>query len=214
MTNIAGKTISECFLFASKVGIEVNAMIDTLVNLFSDALKGDILPCKLAGKTRNHCANDKSGRVTLHEAYSFPLTKKGHRKEKMYIGFQVSMAGENIAFLDNPEPLVYVFCWSDPVDFDYLSISFPASEDDYTEFEVIDDRLIIWGSLDDEWDKREWAYAVKLTALNTPDDLTQYIVKPATTLLSATRSESAIFTEWLDKVIVRLPKKENLLKSM
>ena len=130
------------------------------------------------------------------------------------MGYQISLLGDGIKISDNAEPLLHVFCWKNPVKFDqdewYAGFPFEETKDD--PFEVVDSRLCVWGGREaTDWSTRSWMYSLRLTALNSPDDLKKYIVEPALALLKGMDVATALPDRWLEGLLFRYPAKEHLL---
>lgn len=194
---VDGAALASCFKVVSSFASEIEAMSDSLVNLFTEAIseKNSKLPCALSDKRFSYddCADD-SGWVCTDIAYSLPLKNIDKRSKKTlaYLGFQISMTGMGIAAPGNHEPLVHVFLWEVPVDFNESYMEFPLENDD--EIQVCDELLIEWISEEksDKWSDRQWLFSLRLTSLNSSEDLKRCIVEPALALLRGDSVLSAL----------------------
>lgn len=194
MTNkVDGAALASCFKVVASCGKEIQALSDTLNNLITEAISSNReLPCVLNNERVNYqdCMDDSSGWVYTDIAYSFPLKRlgKGQQKTSAYLGYQISMMGDGIAAPGNDEPLIHVFLWAAPVDFDEYYMGYPIDKD--AESRVLDERLIMWNSENPEkWPSHHWVFSLHLTSLNSSEDLERCVVKPALALL---RGESVL----------------------
>lgn len=214
MTTIQGKTISECFELVSRVNVELEGLRDTLSNLLTLSLEADkAIPCRIASKevaSDERC--DDSGWVYTDFAWNLPLkaSGKGASKAQQYFGYQISMAGNGIAVPGYSEPLLHVFCWGAPIDFKQGAyVGFPLEE---TDCDIVEGRLLVWGGLEViDWNKRSWVYSLRLTMLNSSDDLKKYVVTPSLVLLKGADAVSALPDHLFDSVLVRYPAREKIL---
>lgn len=213
MTMIDGETVADCFALVARYGTELEALEETLENLISEQLKADkeSLPCVLAGEVEwgNRCSKH-GGWVCTDEAGSIPLKSKGKGKSSIekYLGFQISMTGNGINIPGNKEPLLHVFNFDAPVNFeDNFLIGFPFTSVDFSEdpYKILDERLISWGKRDGIWNEQEWVYSLHLMSINSIDDLKKYIVTPALALLKGGNIRDALPDEWLGKTLIRYP---------
>lgn len=207
MTMIDGKTVADCFALVARYGIELNALHETLENLLSEQLTIEkSLPCVLVGNTENKDRFDDSGWVANDQACSIPLksTGKGNKSIEKYLGFQISMTGDGINILGNEEPLLHIFCWGIPINFDDKDyIGFPLEDDADYPHEILNECLISWGSWNGSWCDKEWTYSLRLLSINSIDDLKKYVVNPALALLKGANIDEVLLKEWLDKTLIR-----------
>jgi hypothetical protein len=214
MTTLDGSTISECFSVVSRVGSEVEGLSDTLQNMLVENLSKEAssLPCVLAGNVHWDRGLDTSEWVCCDLAYSFPLKSsgKGKKKTDRWIGFQISTMGKGIAVPDASEPMLHIFFWCVPCTFDdEVCVGFPFPEELGNPYEVVDNKLMLWGGQDvTDWNKREWNYSLKLTALHSPEDLMRHVINPTLALLRGETVESALPDAL--HALVRYPKKSQL----
>jgi hypothetical protein len=212
MTTIDGKTLADCFSLVAACGKELNYLRDTLANVLEERLReGEAsLRCVL-GSERIVCEyrEDESTWVYTDMAVSFPLKASDKRTKRAakYLGYQVSMTGDGIAIPGNKEPLLHVFCWSEPCNFrDGYYARFPQETDAEDPCVVVNGRLVMWGIQEaTEWNKRSWCYSLRLTKLNTPEDVKKYVVDPAMALLKGCDVPTALPDIWLDKELIRYP---------
>lgn len=207
MTMIDGKAVGDCFAFVARCGLELNALRDALENLLTEQLTADksTLPCVLVGGAKRDERRDDGEWVCTDFACSFPLKSqgKGRKSVELYLGFQVSMSGDGIEVSGNNEPLIHVFCWEVPVDFQDYYMGFPLDFED--PHKVVDERLLLWGDQNASWNERQWTYSLRLMSINSIDDLNKYVVVPALELLKGKGICDVLPDEWLGKVLVRYP---------
>lgn len=194
---VDGAALASCFKVVSSFGSEIESMSDSLVNLFTGAIseKDNKLPCALSDKRFSyHECTDDSGWVYTDIAYSLPLKNVDKRSKKTlaYLGFQISMTGTGIAAPGNQEPLVHVFLWKDHVDFDECYMEFPLEKE--SKIRVCEKLLIEWipENETEQWSDREWLFSLRLTSLNSSEDLKRCIVDPALALLRGDSVLSAL----------------------
>lgn len=207
MTMIDGKSVADCFAFVARCGSELNALRDALENQLSVQLTAEksSLPCVLVGDAERDDRLDGSEWLYTDFACSFPLKSKGKGKKSVeqYLGFQTSMSGDGIEIPGNNEPLIHVFCWGYPVDFEDDYIGFPLDFED--PHKVVNERLLLWGDQNASWNERQWTYSLRLMSINTIDDLNKYVVLPALDLLKGKGVCDVLPDEWLGKMLVRYP---------
>ena len=172
------------------------------------------MPCVVAAEATEESGMEDSEWVYTDFVWSLPLKSvgRGKTKTKRYLGYQISMFGDGIAIPGNLEPLLHVFCWGDAVNFDNGEgyAGFPFED----PLEVVDGRLCVWDIPEvTDWSKHSWMYSLRLTALNSPDDLKKYVVEPVLALLKGIDPVTALPDDWLGGVLVRYPAKEQLSKS-
>lgn len=194
MTKVVdGAALASCFKVVSSCGSEIEAMSDSLANLFTDAISEEDdklkpLTCALNDKHFSSYCMDDFGWVCTDIAYNLPLKRVGRSKKTLaYLGFQISMMGTGIAAPRNNEPLVHVFLWEVPVDFVNDNVAYPLDKNSGPR--VCNEVLIEWGVIGGEWSDRQWLFSLRLTTLNSIEDLKRCIVDPALALL---RGDSVI----------------------
>jgi hypothetical protein len=205
MTIIDGKTVADCFAVVARYGTELNALCDALENLLSEQLTAaKTLPCVLIGNAEGDDRYDDSEWVATDQACSLPLKSIGKRKVGGYIGFQISMTGDGINISGNEEPLLHVFFWESPINFDDENyIGFPFESNPENPYKYVDDRLMLWGERSGNWNEHQWVYSLRLMSINTIDDLKKYVVTPTLALLKGKNVREVLPDEWLDKMLIR-----------
>lgn len=217
MTSHSNKTISDCFDLITRCGNELVGIRDALNNMLSEEFlsKNNNFPFRTEGDFIQSDRLDDSGWLYTDEAQSIGLKAKGKRKIERYLGYQISMTGDGIQVPNYNEPLLHVFCWAQPCDFDegdYVGGAAWKDDEDYP-LSITESRLLYWGALDEsEWNEREWTFTLRLMALNTPDDLKKYVIQPAFALLKGDNICTALPDEWLTNILV-CPVKELVISK-
>jgi hypothetical protein len=207
MKSLSNKTISDCFELVAQCGNELVGIRDALNNMFSEEFssKHNDFPFSPEGDFVQSERFDDSGWLYTDEAQSIGLKAKGKRKIERYIGYQISMTGDGILVPSYNEPLLHVFCWEHPCDFDegdYVGCS-AWEDDENSPLSIAENRLLYWGSLDESgWNECEWTFTLRLMALNTPDDLKKYVIQPAFALLKGVNICTALPVEWFENILV------------
>jgi len=190
MSNVFdGVKLTQCFNLVSNSGKEISALVEMLNNQFSNGLDATKL-FKPAGFPYTEECLDDSGWVYTDVANYFPLARRQKGKSKIvkHVGYQISLLGDGVGFSEKAEPLLHVFFWDDAVNFDedcYMCIPYPTSSEDDPWTLIYQGQLINWGDLDG------WTFSIRLTTLNSAQDLEQYVVNPAIALLNGEQPEEA-----------------------
>ena len=187
MSNIFdGVKLTQCFNLVSNAGKEIDALSEVLNNQIAKAIaKTSFRPDQKEPMYSGR--NDDSGWIFTDFAYSFALKSKNKKVADKKLGYQVSLLGDGVGFSEKAEPLLHVFFWGDAADFDddsYMCIPHPASSEDPWEL-VYNGQLISWDNLNG------WTFSIRLTTLNSTQDLEQYVVNPAIALLNGEKPEEA-----------------------
>lgn len=181
-----GVKLTQCFNLVSNAGKEIDALSEVLNNQLSKAIAKTSF--RLDGKEPMYSGrNDDSGWIFTDFAYSFALKSKNKKVPDKNLGYQVSLLGDGVGFSEKAEPLLHVFFWDDTANFDddcYMYIPYPASPEDPWEL-VYNGQLISWDNLNG------WTFSIRLTTLNSAQDLEQYVVNPAIALLNGEQPEEA-----------------------
>jgi len=186
-----GVTMAQCFQLVSSAWNEIKALAGTLDNLLLRELERNDLPYKLLGKISSSEGWDDYGCVRTDFANNFPLVRKrkgpSPKQADLYFGYQISLLGHGINGSNKPEPLLHVFLWEVPADFENWWMQFPLELD---SCQVENQVLIIWPNEDTVY--TQWTFSLRLTRLNSSESLEQQIVKPAMALLEGKSTEVAL----------------------
>ena len=198
-SSLDGQTITKCFEVVSRCGKEINALFESLDNLFRLELINikNSLPCVLAERVSlgSDWRLDDSTWVCTDMASSFPLKSKGRKiNAEKYLSYQVSLTGDGVLKKGKvfDEPLLHVCLWDHAINFnDPYYVGFPLDKSESPR--VIGNRLIDWGNESiNSWKDMAWTFSVRLLALNTHDDLKRSVVQPALDLLNRVSPEDAL----------------------
>ena len=179
----------QCFNTMSAFGKEINALCTTLNERLTKEVEKANLPCKVAGGFSEDSRTDESTWVYTDIAHSLPLMSQSFRKSRpeMYLNYQISMTGEGMFFDGNDEPLLHVSLWSDPTCFkdnDASYMCYPLDPD--SPYQLIENRLIVWGDIEGGWKEHEWSFSIRLLTLDSSQALLDCVINPAIALLRVT----------------------------
>lgn len=191
-----GTTITKCFEVVALCGKEIEALCETLDSLFLKKIssrKPSEHYSLSAGGVKEVHRTDDSGWIVLDVARNFPFRTRKKQKTEMYLGYQISLVQGGIALPKNNEPLLHVFFWNAPVNFEEMYIKFPFGDDLDRSCQVVGNKLVVWGEAEPQnWTDREWIFSVKLTSLNSNADLLERVVIPALALLDRAGADQAL----------------------
>lgn len=186
-----GKSITEVIRFVSRLGAECERLTELIKEELSRAL---LVPeiakrYKAGGKWIDIRTTDENAWVYTELGTSLPIISKPKRSTGSYFVVQISLTGEGINAEDNQEPLIHIGRWGDPIDFEELQMGFPL--DLANEYDLIleDERLFRWVHTQYE---NEWCYSVRLTDINSPNDVQHHIINPTKALLLGNSATAAL----------------------
>jgi hypothetical protein len=178
-----GESIANSVDLIDKAGKE----IDSLLNLIEEEVNRELLDRSFGlfpyVGTWQYSENFSDNQWVYKDvARSLELGERSNSKTKRYLSIQVSLSGEGIesSKSDNKEPLVHVCFWEIPVNF---------NEDIYFSLGEADAHLknnVLWDWSPDasRWIEQEWTYSLRLTSINTIEDIRRKIVSPFIALTS------------------------------
>lgn len=183
-----GKAITKYANFISQVGVEIEAMVKLIKQELSSAVATASIKehMKPVGDWESKTRYSEEEWVVIDYAFSLGMKPAGKGKSSVvrWLSFQISLAGEGTAAEGNEEPLLHI-CWFDsPINFeeDFCYMGFPLDEDDNPELE--NKVLFNWTPDAKKWSEQQWAFSLRLTSLNTLDDIENKIIRPTVALLS------------------------------
>ncbi|ASV39791.1 hypothetical protein CI807_27475 [Pseudomonas sp. NS1(2017)] len=186
-----GKSITEAIRFVSRLGAECERLTELIREEMSRAL---LVPeiakrFKVGGKWIDNRTTDENAWVYTELGISLPIISKPKRSTGSYLVVQISLTGEGINAEDNQEPLIHIGRWGDPIDFEELQMGFPL--DLANEYDLIleDERLFRWVHTQYE---NEWCYSLRLTDINSPNDVQHHIINPTKALLLGNSATEAL----------------------
>ena len=195
----AGNSLILCFEAISSYGKEIDALSETLGELLVKNLGTSSLPCKVIDKLKYDNRMSDTGWVCTDVASSLPLMGKHRRKKKpeLYLGFQISVAGDGVSFHGNNEPLIHVNFWENAVDFDQESyMHYPLEE-----AQIKNNRLLFWNHETEGWNKDEWTFSIRLLTLDSSQALIDRVIHPAIALLRGEEITKALPDDLIGLVI-------------
>ncbi|OGB52265.1 MAG: hypothetical protein A2503_14435 [Burkholderiales bacterium RIFOXYD12_FULL_59_19] len=188
-----GNQLVQCFNAISAFGKEIDSLCSSLNELLTKEIGKAVLSCKVAGEFSEDSRQDEACWLYTDVASSLPLMGKTLRKNRpeMYIGYQISMIGDGMSFCGNEDPLLHVYLWRDENCFDdECYMRYPLAQD--PPYQLISNRLIVWGDLKDGWKEYEWTFSIRLLSLDSSKALLDRVIKPAIALLAGTAVTSAL----------------------
>lgn len=205
-----GRRLAACFRAASSYCLEINALRESLNDLFSREIVKADWPYRFVSPGVALEKHDKSGWMITDIAYSLPLfrRRKGRPSANpdFYLSYQISLCGNGISMGDNEEPLVHVCFWTTPLDFDEENYMFyPLSK--LGNPTIKSRRLLVWPvPNNDNRTDVEWTFSVPLLSLDSSQSLLNRIVHPAIALATevdlqrAFGEEQSALVEYDDEV--------------
>lgn len=181
-----GKTITESVRFISKVGDQIESLVIIIQEELSKAIK--------EMKYFNLVLDNEWGEDTRYQDNDWVLTDyayciglkfkgKGNKKAAGYLGFQISLFGDGMEIEGNEEPLLHICWWDDEFDFEesnYFGVPFDEEE----EFIVQNGVLVNFTPLYESVSDQRWSYSLRLTSINTPEDVKNKIAIPVLRLFN------------------------------
>ena len=195
-TNAGDENLINAMELVARMGRELNGLSETLTDLFQHELNkiGTDYPCQFLNlqAPRQSSRYDDSQWLCTGYAESFALSKQRASSNEIdaHVGYQISLLGDGL-IPGVRSPLIHVFFWEGAADFDsdghYLQ--FPLGEDATCS----DERLLKWEpSNSASWIEGLWAFSIKLTSMNSRQDLLDSVVSPALALLRGKGSMDAL----------------------
>ena len=150
-----GKQLVQCLSAVSAYGKEISALCETLNELLVKEIASANLPCKPAGGMAYAERKDETEWIYTDIAYSLPLMGVNLRKNRpeMYLGYQISLAGDGMSFVGNEEPLLHVCFWIVNFAFgDGYFMTYPLGDSTHC---LKDKRLIVWEGSGNDWKENQ-----------------------------------------------------------
>lgn len=177
-----GVSITESFSFVSSVATECEALLKMAKEEVSRMLlDADMKQAHSAsGDWMLSYEEDETGWLNTELAASLAL-KQGRKKNPSgHVFVQISLAGYGINASNNLEPLIHVGWWHDPIVFGETQMGFPIENGKDYQLELEEGVLFRWTH---KAAPNEWCYALRLTDVNTLQDVTDLVVAPLKRLL-------------------------------
>lgn len=182
MTLTIGQAIHQSARLLSQACTEINSlmtMIQESVNEFD--FKEDV---NISGDWAYDHINDDSDFLCLNYAASLGLKQSRKKKTQCYLNIEFSLAGDGMTHeeTNNQEPLVHISLWDVQTDYNngYCFSLIMREEENITLQEEV---LFNWSPETDNWAEQSWTYSLKLTSLNSLEDIKNKIILPVNKLI-------------------------------
>ncbi|GLR63961.1 hypothetical protein [Marinospirillum insulare] len=200
MSKSMGEAIHQSAKLLSQAGKEINALMDMIQAEVNSEIEQNQLGCDAQVHGNWYEESNLDDSTFLFNLYAIVLPiKKGKRKQsaQSYINIQVSLDSDGMTHpqANNLEPLAHISLWNVPTNIaedEYMSLD--LVED--TELEIQDNFLVSWGTDAEDWTDQCWTYSLKLTSLNSPEDVRNKIIIPFSQLMKTNNPIAA----GLDKI--------------
>lgn len=186
-----GKSITDAIRFVSRLGAECEHLANLIREELSRAmLSPDVAKrYKAGGKWIDSRTTDEHEWVYTELGISLPIISKPKRSTGSYLVVQISLTGEGVNANDNHEPLLHIGQWGNPIDFEDIQMGFPIDLDTGYDLVLEDERLFRW--VHTQYDS-EWCYSLRLTDINSPNDVQNHIISPIKSLLLENNASRAL----------------------
>jgi len=177
-----GASIAESFKFVSNVSTECEALLKLTNEEVSQMLvEPDVKEIHSAsGEWMLSYQENDTGWLNTEFAASLALKQGRKKKPSGHVFVQISLMGCGIDALNNFEPLIHVGWWHDPIVFGETYMGFPIECGGDYQVELEEGVLFRWthrAAAD------EWCYSLRLTDVNTLQDVKNLVVGPLKHLL-------------------------------
>jgi hypothetical protein len=177
-----GASIVDSFRLVSAVATECEAMLKIAKEEVSRMLLEPEIKqtYAAAGEWLLSYQEDDSGWLNTELAASLALKQRRKRTPSGHVFVQISLMGYGIDASDNLEPLIHVGWWHDPIVFGESQMGFPIENGTDYQLELEEGVLFRWTH---KAAANEWCYTLRLTDVNTLQDVANLIVAPLKRLL-------------------------------
>lgn len=200
MSKSMGEAIHQSAKLLSQAGKEINALMYMIQIDINNEIEHNQLGCnvQIHSPWYEQEKNDESDFLCILYAAILPI-KKGKKKKlaQRYISIQISLDSDGMTHpqANNLEPLVHISLWNVPSN---------IAEDEYMRLDLVEDAelaiqdnfLVSWGTDAEDWTGQCWTYSLKLTSLNSPEDVRNKIITPFSQLMKTNNPIAA----GLDKI--------------
>jgi len=179
-----GKRLAQCVNAISAYGKEIDVLRETLNRLLVDEIENCPQYARHADDIFESSQQDAAEWVYTDISYSIPLQfmmGPAPQNPVRYLGYQISLCGDGISFCDNEEPLLHVYFWRHPSDFEESYMCPELLEGSTTEHNK---HLIVWPGPRDGLRNSEWTFSLRLLTLDSGQTLLERVVRPAIRLAS------------------------------
>lgn len=196
MTKEIGQAIHQSAKLLSQAGQEINSLMRMIKETINNKIEKDGFGNNLVIHRNwfEDSRTDDSG--FLWNQYSENLgIKKGNWKRKdaqMYLNIQISLDGDGMTHeeTNNLEPLIHISLWGAHSDVNN-SVYFALKMDETEEVTLQNEVLLNWAPDAKDWTEQSWTYSLKLTSLNSLDNIETKIIQPIQALLGSNSAETA-----------------------
>lgn len=187
-------TLADCFKIVSDTLNEVDSLHLLISEKFQKEIKDKLNMLLSAGESSGaYELKDNSDRIIYSTAQSIPLKGRGKgQKVARYISWQIALSGQYINYPSNKEPLIHVCLWATHCKDDWIEFPLDYASDPFNLSKG--GKLIQWDceGASQDWLKKSWTFAVRLTSINSVSDIEKYIVNPAIALLNGESVDVAL----------------------
>nr|WP_156889283.1 hypothetical protein [Halomonas sp. 1513] len=182
----AGESIFRAFNLVEQVGHEINGLARIIEHELVESFisQGEGKDVKLASWRKEADWVSESQWVYMGHVVSLGVTTCRGKLPRRYLSIQFAMIGETMTSFKHPnsQPLVHVSFWDEPVDMEY---SYMGLEDLSKPLPtLVNDSVFYWSAPGDSGLSAQWTFSVRLTSLNSRDDVKNKIVDVFWELLS------------------------------
>lgn len=190
MTQSIGQAIHQSARLLSKAGQEINSLMIMINESINNHQFGNGLV--ISEDWLEDSIYDDSGFICIHYAKNLGLRKATKRKTQCYLNIQISLSDDGMthAEANNEEPLIHISLWEEASDVNndnYFALLWQEDEG----FTLQEEVLFNWAPDVEDWTEQGWTYSLKLTSLNSLEDIKNKIVLPVDALLSSNSVEEA-----------------------
>lgn len=200
-----GQSITQSAELLANAGNEINNLCTLLANELPESINES--KRKLS---KNIVVGDwvdtdyLEGWVYLEGGSYIPLyAHHNSREATKYLNIQIALGGENAKVPGQPtEPLIHIYMMDEAVDFSDMYLNPEECLEDESA-ELINNVLFSWDKTPESWQDQYWSFSVKLTSVNSLQDLREKIIAPAVELITS---------EYQDDVAVKLSDIEGIVR--
>lgn len=183
--NDIGKTITESVRLISKAGEQIESLVIIIKEELSEMINKLEYFMRFENDWISDVRHDENEWVVTDYAHGtcLKLKGKGNRGAAGHLSFQISLLGDGMKIEGNEEPLLHICWWDDDINFEdgnYFGVPF----DEETEFSVENGVIVNFSPSYESVSDQRWSYSLRLTSINTPDDVKNKIIKPVVQLFN------------------------------
>jgi hypothetical protein len=202
-----GTNIYKAFKLVENFGTEVEALAELITSKINDHVfdeNRDSVGYKIMGKWRSYSLTSDYDWIIKQYWHVLPLSnnKKAKTKTSHHLFVFFDIAGDESSFdkIGNTEPLLHIWL---------------TSEDDDAIFSIDPDEILKWGE-DWQWKSNvlgcfksefdgnylnEWMFTLRLTSINSPEDIDKKVINPLLSLLLNKYDDAIKYLENIDGIV-------------